>query len=110
MNGMDVSTPMLVVYTLIMAGVTYLIRMVPLIIFRKPIKSRFIRSFLYYVPYAVLGAMTFPAILYSTGSLPSAAAGLIVSCVLAYFGRGLLTVAVSACLTVYLFDFLLTVL
>ena len=60
---MTQSIPMLILYTLVMAGVTYLIRMVPLVLIRHPIKSRLIKSFLYYVPYAELGAMTFPAIL-----------------------------------------------
>ena len=60
-------TGMLLAYIAVMAGVTYLIRMLPLTVFQKKIKNRFIRSFLYYIPYAVLGAMTFPAILYSTG-------------------------------------------
>ena len=63
---------MLLAYIAVMAGVTYLIRMLPLTVFQKKIKNRFIRSFLYYIPYAVLGAMTFPAILYSTGSVYSA--------------------------------------
>ena len=104
------SVPMLIAYTLVMAGVTYLIRMLPFVIFRKPVKNRFLRSLLYYIPYAVLGAMTVPAILYSTPSLISAAAGLLVSVILAYFGRGLLTVAVSACVTVYLAELLLRLL
>ena len=101
---------MLIVYTVVMALVTYAIRMLPFVVFRKPIKSRFIKSFLYYIPYAVLGAMTFPAILFSTGHLIPAVIGLIVSVVLAYFGKGLLTVAVSACLTVYLTELLLPLL
>ncbi|MBQ8578142.1 MAG: AzlD domain-containing protein [Clostridia bacterium] len=107
---MTQSIPMLILYTLVMAGVTYLIRMVPLVLIRHPIKSRFIKSFLYYVPYAVLGAMTFPAILYSTSHIASAAAGLLVSVVLAFFGRGLLTVAVSACVTVYVAEWILLLL
>lgn len=107
---MQTSIPLLIVYTLVMAGVTYLIRMLPFVVFRKPIRNRFIRSFLYYVPYAVLGAMTFPAILYSTSHLTSAAVGLLVSVILAWFGRGLLTVAVSACVTVYLAEFLIALL
>jgi len=93
-----------------MAAVTYLIRMLPLVVFRKPIQNRFIKSFLYYVPYAVLGAMTFPAILYSTSHLASAAVGLAVSVILAWFGRGLLTVAVSACAAVYLTEWLMLLL
>ena len=83
-------------YILVMAVVTYLIRMLPLAVFRRKIKSRFIRSFLYYVPYAVLSAMTFPAILYATGSLPSACAALAVALGLAWLEKSLLTVAIAA--------------
>ena len=104
---MTTSTPMLLLYTFVMAAVTYLIRMLPFVVFRKPIKNRFVRSFLYYVPYAVLGAMTFPAILYSTSNLISAAVGLAVSVILAWLGRGLLTVAVSACVAVYLTEWVM---
>ncbi len=104
---MNTSVPMLLLYTFVMAAVTYLIRMLPFVAFRKPIKNRFVRSFLYYVPYAVLGAMTFPAILYSTSHIASAAVGLAVSVILAWFGRGLLTVAVSACAAVYLTEWLM---
>ncbi len=87
-------------YLIVMAGVTYLIRMLPLTVFRKEIKSVFVKSFLHYVPYAVLGAMTFPDVLYSTGSLWTALAGLIVAIVMAWRGRSLLTVAIGACLAV----------
>lgn len=104
---MTTTIPMLLLYTFVMAAVTYLIRMLPFVVFRKPIKNRFVRSFLYYVPYAVLGAMTFPAILYSTSNLLSAAVGLSVSVLLAWFGRGLLTVAVSACVAVYVTELLM---
>ncbi|MBR4080811.1 MAG: AzlD domain-containing protein [Clostridia bacterium] len=83
-----------------MAGVTYMIRMLPLTVFRREISSRFIRSFLHYVPYAVLGAMTFPDVMYATGSLWTALCGLIVAVVMAWRGHGLLTVAVGACLAV----------
>ena len=83
-----------------MAGVTYLIRMLPMTVFRREIKSVFVRSFLHYVPYAVLGAMTFPDVLYATGSLWTALAGLVVAVVMAWRGRSLLTVAVGACLAV----------
>ena len=107
---MTTSTPMLLLYTFVMAAVTYLIRMLPFVTFRKPLKNRFIKSFLYYVPYAVLGAMTFPTILYSTSHLVSAAVGLAVSVLLAWFGRGLLTVALSACAAVYLTEWLMMVL
>lgn len=87
-------------YLIVMAGVTYLVRMLPLTVFRKEIKSVFVKSFLHYVPYAVLGAMTFPDVLYSTGSLWTALAGLIVAVVMAWRGRSLLSVAIGACLTV----------
>ncbi len=88
-------------YLLTMAGVTYLIRMVPLTLIRGKIKSRFLQSFLYYVPYAVLGAMTFPAIFESTGNTTSAMAGTVVAVALGWFGKGLTTVAVVACMVAY---------
>ena len=88
----------------IMALVTYIPRMLPLAIFRKKIKSRFIRSFLAYVPYAVLAAMTFPEILYSTSNVISAVAGLLVALVLSYFGRGLLTAALSSTAVVFVVE------
>ncbi len=86
------------IYLFIMAGVTYLIRVIPFVIFKGKITNTFIKSFLYYVPYAVLGAMTFPAILFSTENYASAIAGLIVACVLAFKEKSLLTVAIFACL------------
>lgn len=86
----------------VMTVVTYLVRMLPMAIFRKKITDIRVRSFLYYVPYAVLAAMTFPAIFSSTGSKLSAAAGCIVAVLLAYFRRGLLTVAVGAAAAVFL--------
>ncbi|MEE0859160.1 MAG: AzlD domain-containing protein [Acutalibacteraceae bacterium] len=87
------------IYLFIMAGVTYLIRVIPFVIFKGKITNTFIKSFLYYVPYAVLGAMTFPAILFSTGNYASAVAGLIVACILAFKEKSLLTVAIFACLS-----------
>ena len=87
-------------YLSVMAGVTYLLRMRPMTVFRREIKSVFVRSFLHYVPYAVLGAMTFPDVLYATGSLWTALAGLVVAVAMAWRGRSLLTVAVGACLAV----------
>lgn len=84
------------VYIMVMAGVTYLIRMIPFTFFRKKIKSGFFRSFLYYIPYAVLSAMTIPAIFYSTGSIVTAAAGTIAAVVLAYFDLPLIVVALAA--------------
>lgn len=87
-------------YLIVMAGVTYLIRVIPFVLINKKIENRFINSFLYYIPYTVLAAMTFPAILYATGSIISAAAGLLTAILIAYKGKGLLTVAVGACLAV----------
>ena len=84
------------VYIFTMALTTYLIRVLPLTIFRKPIRSRFLRSFLHYVPYACLTAMTFPAILSSTASILSGAAALIVAILLAYRGKSLIVVALSS--------------
>ena len=84
------------VYIFTMALTTYLIRVLPLTLFRKPIRSRFLRSFLHYVPYACLTAMTFPAILSSTASIISGAAALIVAILLAYRGKSLIVVAVSS--------------
>ena len=89
-------------YIFTMALTTYLIRVVPLTVFRKPIKSRFLKSFLHYVPYACLTAMTFPAILTSTASILSGAAALIVAVVLAYRGKSLLTVSLAASAAVML--------
>jgi branched-subunit amino acid transport protein len=87
----------LVCYIAIMALVTYAIRAIPFVAFRKKINSRFVQDFLYYVPYAVLSAMTIPAVLYATEHMASAAVGAVVAVVLAFFRRGLLTVALSAC-------------
>ena len=85
----------------VMAGVTYLIRAIPILVFRKKIENRWIRSFLFYVPYVVLAAMTFPAVLYSTGSVTSAAVGSAIGIILAYKGAGLLTVAASSALAAF---------
>ncbi len=95
---------MVYLYILIMAVVTYLIRMIPLTVFRKKITNRFVRSFLYYVPYACLTAMTIPAVFYATGSLISAAAGVAVAVLLAFCNRSLVTVAAGACVAVFLVE------
>ena len=97
----------LICYTLIMAGVTYLLRAAPILIFQKKIENSFIQSFLFYVPYAVLAAMTFPAILMSTRSGLSAAAGLLIALILGWRGKGLLTVALAACAAVYLVELII---
>ncbi len=85
-----------------MALVTYVIRAIPIIVFHKKIENRWVQSFLYYVPYTVLSAMTFPAVFYSTGSLLSAAVGCTVAIILAFLKRGLLTVALGAALAAFL--------
>lgn len=84
------------IYLLAMAGVTYLLRLLPILFVRHKIRSRFIRSFLYYVPYSVLTVMTVPAIFSSTACLFSALIGFAVAVILACFKRGLLTVSASA--------------
>lgn len=98
----------LYVYIAAMALTTYLIRMLPLTVFRKPIKSRFFRSFLHYVPYACLTAMTFPAILGDTASVLSGAAALLVAVVLAYLNQSLIVVAVASSAAVFLLERLLS--
>lgn len=95
---------MIYLYILVMAVVTYLIRMIPLTVFHKKITNPFICSFLYYVPYACLTAMTIPAVFYATGSLFSALAGVAVAVILAYCRRSLVTVAAGACLTVFVVE------
>lgn len=94
----------------VMAGVTYLIRMVPLVLFGKKITNRFVNSFLYYIPYTVLAAMTVPAVFFSTSSLLSAAVGFGVALLLAFFRRSLLTVAAGATLAVFLTELAMSLL
>lgn len=95
---------MIYLYIMVMALVTYLIRMIPLTVFRKKITSHFICSFLYYVPYACLTAMTVPAVFYATQSLSSAIAGVVAAVVLAYCRKNLVTVAAGACLAVFIVE------
>ena len=83
-------------YILVMAGVTYLIRMSPFVLFRRKIRSRFLKSLLFYMPYAVLSAMVIPSVFSSTGSVITAAVGLAVAAVLAFLNRSLITVALGA--------------
>ena len=92
------------IYLLIMFAVTYLVRVLPLVVFRKKITNRFVRSFLAYIPYAVLAAMTFPAILFATDSVISAAVGFIVALIAAYKEKSLLTVALFACAAVFIVE------
>ena len=86
----------IIIYIAVMAGVTYLIRMIPFTLFRQKIKSPFFKSFLYYIPYTVLSAMTIPAIFYSTGDMKTSLAGTIVAVILAYFRLPLIVVALAA--------------
>ena len=97
-------------YIFAMALTTYLIRMLPLTLLRRPIRSRFVRSFLYYVPYACLTAMTFPAILSSTQSILSGIAALIVAIWLAYQRKPLILVSVASSAAVLVTEFLLNLL
>lgn len=92
---------------ILMAVVTYLIRVVPLLVLRKPIKSRFFRSFLYYAPYVTLSVLTFPAILYSTGSFVSALAGSVVALVSAFLRLGLPITASAGCVTALILQLVL---
>jgi len=89
-------------YILVMAGVTYLIRMTPFVLFRKKIKNNFIRSLLHYLPYAVLSAMVIPGVFSSTGSVLTASVGLAVACILAFFDRSLIIVALGASAAAYI--------
>ena len=91
-------------YIFTMAGVTYLIRMLPLVLAKKEITNTYIKSFLYYVPYACLAAMTFPAILHATDSIYSALAGFAVAIIAAYREKSLLTVALLACVAVFIVE------
>lgn len=97
----------ILLYILVMSGVTYLVRMVPFTLFRTQIKSRFVKSLLFYLPYAVLSAMTFPAIFYSTGNTITALIGTVVAILLAFFDKPLIVVALAASLSALITDFIL---
>jgi len=92
------------IYILVMAIVTYFIRAIPLTIFQKKIENQYIQSFLYYVPYTCLAAMTFPAILYATENIWSAVAGVITAVIMAFRGKSLVVVAAFACLAVFVVE------
>ena len=92
------------VYILVMAVTTYLVRAIPLTLMKKPIKNRFVQSFLHYVPTACLTAMTFPAILYATDHILSGAFGLVVGVLLALKKKSLIVVAVASCVAVFVMD------
>lgn len=93
-------------YIFVMALTTYLVRMIPMTLFRRKITSKFAKSFFYYIPYAVLAAMTIPAIFYSTGSIVASVAGLAVAVVLAFFNQPLILVALAACVTSFAVSFI----
>ena len=97
-------------YILVMAVTTYLVRAVPLTLLKKPIRSRFLRSFLHYVPTACLTAMTFPAILYATDHMISGAAGLAAGVLLAFRNKSLIVVALASCTAVFLMEQLMRIL
>ena len=98
------------IYLAILCGSTYLIRTVPFALVRKKISNRFVQSFLYYIPYAVLTAMTFPAVLYASDNMVAAAVGLIAAVLTALLGKGLTLVAVAACSAVFITDWIMTLL
>ncbi len=91
-----------IIYLAVMFGVTYLIRVLPLLLIRKKTENRFIRSFLAYIPYTVLGAMTFPAIFHAIGNPAAGIISAVCGIVLAFFGKGLCTVAAGAAVAAYL--------
>ena len=94
-------------YILLIALVTYLLRALPLTLIRKPIRSRFVRSFLYYVPYVTLAVMTFPAMVQATASPLAGAVAMAVAVALALLGQKLLTVSVAACAMVFVLEMIL---
>lgn len=99
-----------IIAVLVMAVVTYIPRALPLVFYRKKINSKWVRSFLYYVPYSVLGAMIFPAILNSTNNIITSIAGLTIAIILSYLGKGLMQVATYSILSVYICEKILILL
>ena len=97
-------TPVIYAYILTMAAVTYAVRVLPLTLFRKQVNNQFIKSFLYYVPYATLAAMTFPTIIHATQSTVSGVAALLVGIVTAWIGWDMFRVAFSCCGIVLLLE------
>ena len=92
------------IYLLLMAGTTYLIRVIPFVLVNRKVTNKYVRSFLYYIPYAVLAAMTVPAAFYATRSVISAVAGIVVAALVSLKCRSLVVVAAAACITVYLVE------
>lgn len=97
------------IYLVFMAGVTYLIRMLPLVLIKKKIKNKYLLSFLHYIPYCVLSVMTVPAIFTSTGSMYSAVGATIIAVILAYKEKSLLTVAAASCVTVFIIEYIMKI-
>lgn len=95
------------IYLLVMAGITYLIRMLPMVLMKKKIKNKFVLSFLYYIPYTVLTVMTIPAIFYSTSSIISAVVGFVAAVILSFCGKSLLQVAATSCGVVFMTELLM---
>lgn len=93
----------------VMAAVTYLIRMLPMTLFTKKIENKYFRSFLRYIPYAVLGAMTFPAVIFCGGNIYAGIAGTVIALILAYLNCSLIVVALSACASVFIVNMILSV-
>lgn len=98
------------VYLLVMAGITYLIRMIPAVFMKKKITNKYVISFLHYMPYAVLAVMTVPAIFYASGSIWSGIIGFAVGITIAYFNGDLFKVAIATCASTFLVDFIITLL
>jgi branched-subunit amino acid transport protein len=101
-------TKIFFIYLLIMAGSTYLIRVIPFVLVKEKIENRFIKSFLHYIPYAVLTSMTIPAALFATGSIWSALVGITVAVLLALKKRSLTEVPLLACLAVFAVDLVIS--
>ncbi len=91
-------------YILVMAGTTYLIRVLPMTLIRREIKNRFLRSFLYYIPYVTLAVMTFPAIMDAAAKPFAGLSALLIGAVMAFFGMGLFPVAVTSCIVVFILE------
>ena len=102
-------TPDFLLYLAVCAGVTYLIRMLPLVLVKKKITNRFIRSFFYYVPYAVLAVLTFPAIFHATAHIASGIAATVVAAVLAFFDRSLIAVAAGSAAAALISELIITI-
>lgn len=94
------------IYILVMAVVTYIIRVLPLTLIKKDIQNKTIRSFLYYVPYVTLAVMTFPAIIYATDSVYAAWGGFVIAIFMAWYRRSLIQVSLAACVVVFLLELL----